>query len=78
MGQLEKVSPDGVSEWSARSLAEQLAVGLQAAILVQTAPEEVALAFVESRLAERPQAVFGTLHSGVDSVGVLDRAFKVL
>ncbi len=64
----------GCSPWEARSLAESLALGLQASLLVRHAPPAVADAFCASRLGGEGGRAFGTLPPGVDAEAVLERA----
>ncbi|WP_339674558.1 acyl-CoA dehydrogenase family protein [uncultured Zhongshania sp.] len=59
-------------EFRARYLIEQLALTMQAALLVQSAPPPVADAFVRSRLSGG-QAVYGCLPEGVDVHMILSR-----
>jgi putative acyl-CoA dehydrogenase len=61
--------------FAARRLTERLALGLQAALLVQHAPAEVADAFCASRLAGDWGHAFGTLPSGVAAQAIVERAF---
>jgi len=56
----------------ARQLVEQLALTMQASLLVRYAPPAVADAFIRSRLAGR-QAIYGCLPEGVDLSVILDR-----
>ena len=65
--------PDDVA-FDARRLAEDLAVALQAAVLIAGAPDAVADAFCASRLAPDRGALYGTLPAGVDVEGILTRA----
>jgi putative acyl-CoA dehydrogenase len=65
--------PDDVA-FDARRLAEDLAVALQAAVLVASGPDAVADAFCASRLAPDRGALYGTLPAGVDVEGILTRA----
>ena len=60
-------------ELRARRLVEQLALVLQASLLVRHAPAAVADAFVTSRLAGDRGLAFGTLPHGTDLAGVLGR-----
>ena len=62
------------SEVQARRLAENLALALQAALLVQSAPSAVSDAFCDSRLGGNWGYTFGTLGSGVDFDAILQRA----
>jgi putative acyl-CoA dehydrogenase len=60
-------------ELAARRLAEDMAVALQASLLVRHAPPAVAEAFCASRLGEGGR-VFGTLPRGVESAAICERA----
>ena len=60
-------------EFEARRLVEDLAVTLQASLLVRTAPAAVADAFCAGRLGDRGR-VYGTLPTGVDAPAILERA----
>ncbi len=68
------VRPD---ESSARRLVEQLALALQAALLIRFAPEGVAAAFCMSRLAGDWGNAFGTLPGNSDLGGILVRAWPL-
>jgi putative acyl-CoA dehydrogenase len=59
------------NEEGARRVAERLALGLQASLLVRFSPPAIADAFCVSRLAGEGGRVFGTLPAGVDVDGVL-------
>jgi putative acyl-CoA dehydrogenase len=59
-------------EEGARTLLEQLAVTLQASLLLRHGAPEVADAFCGSRL-NRPGGVFGTLPGGLDLVAIMQR-----
>ncbi len=61
-------------ETRARRLAELVALGLQASLLVQHAPAEVADAFCASRLAGESGLVFGTLPATTDFEAIIDRS----
>lgn len=56
----------------ARQLVEQLALTMQASLLVRYAPPAVAEAFIRSRLAGR-QAIYGCLPDGLDLGVILER-----
>jgi putative acyl-CoA dehydrogenase len=58
----------------ARQLVEQLALALQASILVRHAPAAVADAFCASRLSDNPSRQFGVLPSGLDLAAICARA----
>jgi putative acyl-CoA dehydrogenase len=62
------------SQFEARRLVEELAVGLQASLLVRHAPPAVADAFCATRLAGAGGRVYGTLPAGVDARAIVDRA----
>jgi putative acyl-CoA dehydrogenase len=62
-------------EGGARWMVERLAVVLQAALLVRSAPPQVASSFVATRVAGGGGALFGTLPVGRRTTGVIvDRA----
>jgi putative acyl-CoA dehydrogenase len=60
-------------EFEARRLVEELALALQASLLVRHAPAPVADAFCAARLGEGGR-VYGTLPSGVDADAIARRA----
>jgi putative acyl-CoA dehydrogenase len=60
-------------EFEARRLVEELAVTLQASLLVRGAPSAVADAFCAGRLGEGGR-VYGTLPQSVDAPAILERA----
>jgi putative acyl-CoA dehydrogenase len=62
------------SQFQARRMVEDLAVALQASLLVRHAPSAVADAFCAARLGGQAGRVYGTLPAGVDAVSILDRA----
>ncbi|MET3392112.1 putative acyl-CoA dehydrogenase [Variovorax sp. 1140] len=62
------------SEAEARRLAQDVALAVQAALLVQTAPPAVAHAFCASRLAGDWGHAFGTLAAGTDFDSIIQRA----
>jgi putative acyl-CoA dehydrogenase len=61
-------------QFHARRVVEDLAVALQASLLVRHAPPAVADAFCATRLAGQGGRVYGTLPAGVDAGAVIDRA----
>jgi putative acyl-CoA dehydrogenase len=61
------------AEWSARRLVEEMALALQASLLLRHAPPAVSEAFCAGRLGERGLA-FGDLPRGVDGAAIVDRA----
>ena len=67
----------GEAEPVARRLVERMALALQASLLVQAAPSEVADAFCGGRLADGG-VVFGTLPSGSHCAAIVARASPAL
>ncbi|CAA0089653.1 Putative acyl-CoA dehydrogenase AidB [Zhongshania aliphaticivorans] len=63
---------DDALEFRARHIIEQLALTMQASLLVSIAPAVVAEAFIRSRLAGG-QAVYGCLPQGLDVDAILSR-----
>ncbi len=61
-------------EYRGRDLVERMALALQAALLIRSAPAYVADAFCGSRLAAERRHHFGTLPQGVDVTALLRRA----
>lgn len=61
-------------QFQARRLVEDLALALQASLLVRHAPPAVADAFCAARLEGRGGHVYGTLPAGVDAAAIIDRA----
>lgn len=51
-------------QWQARSLVEDMALGLQAALLQQSAPNAIADAFCEARLGDARRMQYGALPQG--------------
>jgi putative acyl-CoA dehydrogenase len=62
------------TEVEARRLAQDVALAVQAALLVQTAPSAVFSAFCDTRLAGDGGQVFGTLSARTDFDTILQRA----
>ncbi len=65
------------SQFGARRLVEDLALALQASLLVRHAPAPVADAFCAGRLTGEHGRVYGTLPAGVDARAIIDRAVPV-
>ena len=63
------------SPLDARRLAQEIALALQAVLLVQSAPQAVAEAFCRSRLGGEWGQVFGTLPADLDFERLLQRAW---
>jgi putative acyl-CoA dehydrogenase len=64
-------------EYRARDVVDRMALALQAALLVQSAPACVADAFCASRLASSGHHNYGTLPRGVDCAAIIARATPV-
>ena len=65
------------SQFGARRLVEDLALALQASLLVRHAPAPVADAFCAGRLTGEHGRVYGKLPAGVDARAIIDRAVPV-
>jgi putative acyl-CoA dehydrogenase len=61
-------------QFSARRIVEDLAVALQASLLVRGSPPPVADAFCAARLGGEGGRVYGTLPYGIDARAIIDRA----
>jgi putative acyl-CoA dehydrogenase len=61
-------------EFRARVVVEKLALGLQAKVLLATAPAFVSEAFCRSRLSENRNLNFGTLPVGVEADKIIERS----
>ena len=73
---LERRLPEAEGdEAQARALVEQLALVLQAALLVRYGPDTSAAAFIAARLGPERGAVYGSLPPGTDSTAIIERAF---
>jgi putative acyl-CoA dehydrogenase len=64
------------SQWSARRAVEDMALALQASLLLQHAPSHVSDAFCAARLGERGLA-FGDLPRGVAGAAIVERALAL-
>lgn len=62
---------------NARHLAERMAIALQASLLIRYAPSSVADAFGATRVAGGGGRAYGTLPSGTNTDGIIDRAWPV-
>ena len=71
---MSDVFASGAPEFSARLMVEDLAVALQASLLVRFSPAPVADAFCAARLGDGGGRVYGTLPPGVDAGTIIDRA----
>jgi putative acyl-CoA dehydrogenase len=65
------------AQFEARRMVEDLAVTLQASLLIRHSPPAVADAFCAARLAGEGGRVYGTLPSGVDAKAIIERAMPV-
>lgn len=61
-------------EYRARRTVDQLALTMQASLLVQAGNQAVAEAFIASRLGQAGARNFGTLPQGLDLAAILQRA----
>jgi putative acyl-CoA dehydrogenase len=66
-------------QWSARRIVEDMALALQASLVVRHSPAFVADAFCAARLASNGSrsTTYGTLQPGVDAKAIIDRALPV-
>jgi putative acyl-CoA dehydrogenase len=64
------------AQWSARRVVEDMAIALQASLLLRHAPPAVADAFCAGRLGERGLA-FGDLPRGVDGSAIVERSLAL-
>ncbi len=64
----------GDPQFQARRVVEDLALALQASLLVRHAPPAVADAFCASRLGGEGGRAYGTLPAGVDASAIIERA----
>lgn len=77
--ELEKaLDDDGNIEVRSRLLVEKMASALQAALLVQHAPEAVADAFCASRLTGDAGLAFGTLPASTDFDAIIQRSLPMV
>ncbi len=71
------VFSSGDPQFEARRVVEDLAVTLQASLLVRFSPHAVADAFCAARLGGEGGRVYGTLPPTVDAQAIVERAFPV-
>jgi putative acyl-CoA dehydrogenase len=64
-------------QFEARRMVEDLALALQASLLVRHAPPAVADAFCAARLDGEGGRVYGTLPAGIDAGAIIERALPV-
>jgi putative acyl-CoA dehydrogenase len=72
--QLDRLKEHDPSEFGARRTVEQLALTLQASLLVRHAPSAVADAYCAARLGDHSGLAYGTLPTGVAAAAIIDRA----
>jgi putative acyl-CoA dehydrogenase len=72
--QSESVFEGDDPQFEARRIVEDLAVALEASLLVRHSPPAVADAFCAARLGGDGGRVYGTLPQGVDAKAIIDRA----
>ena len=65
------------AEWSARRLVEDMALALQASLLLRHAPAEVSQAFCAARLGESRGLAFGDLPRDAAGPAIVERALAV-
>jgi putative acyl-CoA dehydrogenase len=70
-------APQRQAEFAARRIVEELALALEASLLVRHAPPAVADAFCAARLGGDAGRVYGTLPLGVDARAIIERALPV-
>jgi putative acyl-CoA dehydrogenase len=76
LDRLRAAGPPEQPELQARRIVEDLALALQASLLVRNSPPEVSEAFCAGRLGEGGRA-FGTLPPSVDAAAIVERALAV-
>ncbi|HTO39817.1 MAG TPA: acyl-CoA dehydrogenase family protein [Rhizomicrobium sp.] len=70
----DRLTPARANEMTARRVVETMALALQGAVLMKSAPSAVSDAFCATRLGDRPGVAFGALDVAVDSDAILKRA----
>lgn len=70
---IRKDIPSDMLERHARTLTAQLAMCLQAALLIRRSPQAVSDAFCSSRLGPDRGTIFGDLPMGIDTNALLKR-----
>jgi putative acyl-CoA dehydrogenase len=74
MTRLKDSLPQPIPEAGARRLVEQMALVLEAAVLMRRTPSTIADAFCATRLAERPGIAFGAPAANMDESAIISRA----
>jgi putative acyl-CoA dehydrogenase len=72
---LSGLGADGDPQFQARRIVEDLALALQASLLVRHAPGAVAGAFCAARLGGEGGRAYGTLPGSADARAIIDRAY---
>ena len=67
-----------IAEADGRRLVEELALALQASLLVRYIPAAIADAFCASRLSDRPGMAYGAVDAQIDTDAILARAMLQL
>jgi len=67
--------PGRVEESAARNMVEELALALQASLMIRFAAHPASSAFIASRVARSGGFAFGTLAAGADVTGILNHAW---
>ena len=70
----QELSEPDDAEYRARTLVDQLALTMQASLLLRAGCSAVSDAFIASRLGTRSAGNFGTLPTGLDIAAILERA----
>ncbi len=73
----EDIFAGGDPQFEARRIVEELALALQASLLVRHSPPAVADAFCAARLNGEGGRVYGTLPARTDARAIIERAFPV-
>jgi putative acyl-CoA dehydrogenase len=69
-------SEPAIAQWSARRLVEDMALALQASLMLRHGPAEVADGFCAGRLGDRGLA-FGDLPPGIDGAAIVARSLAI-
>ena len=70
----DRLTPARANEMTARRVVESMALALQGAVLVKSAPSAVSDAFCATRFADKPGVAYGALDAAVDTQAILSRA----
>jgi putative acyl-CoA dehydrogenase len=69
-------SEPAIAQWSARRLVEDMALALQASLMLRHGPAEVADGFCAGRLGDRGLA-FGDLPPAIDGAAIVERSLAI-